>query len=123
MTTPFVFITTHRVTADRREEVEAMTARYLDAVEAAGTRAVGHAAHVDGDELRLLQVHPDAESADQHVQLAHEWIGTGIELAPTVAIEVYGSPGPVLRQAIQANADAGAAVTVWDEPLAGFTQA
>ena len=67
-----------------------------------------------------MQVHPDAESADSHLQLAGEHIGRGVELTETVAITVYGDPGPAVRHALERNAAAGATITVKPARLAGF---
>jgi hypothetical protein len=123
MTAPFVMITTHRVPSDRLDEFEALTRTYLDRVEAGEPRAQVHSAYVDASraEVALLQVHPDAAAADQHMQVAHDLIGQGLALADTLGVEVYGEPGPVLRQALDHNRAAGVPVTV-KPAWAGFTR-
>jgi hypothetical protein len=122
MTTPFVLITTHRVRPGRLDELVAATREYNDFVEANEPLVHAHVAYVDEgrDEISLVQVHPDAESADSHLQLAGEHISRGVELAETVAITVYGDPGPAVRHALEHNAAAGATITVKPARLAGF---
>ena len=71
MTTPFVLITTHRIKPGRLDELVVATREYNDFVEANEPLVQAHVAYVDegGDEISLVQVHPDAESADSHLQL------------------------------------------------------
>ena len=67
-----------------------------------------------------MQIHPDAESAEFHMQVAHPAIGRALELVDTLAVDVYGQPGPILQQALDANAAAGAVVKVRPARLGGF---
>jgi hypothetical protein len=122
MTTPFVLITTHRIKPGRLDELVTATRDYNDFVEANEPLVHAHVAYVDEtrDEISLVQVHPDAASADNHLRIAGEHIGRGVELTETVAITVYGEPGPAVRQALEHNAEAGATVTVKPARLAGF---
>jgi hypothetical protein len=68
----------------------------------------------------MVQVHPDAESADQHMQTAGALIGRGIALTETLTAEFYGEPGPVVRQALAANAAEGVVVRVKPLGLGGY---
>ena len=122
MTTPFIFITTHRIKPGRLDELAAATREYNDFIEANEPLVHAHVAYTDEDrgEISLVQVHPDAESADNHLRLAGEHIGRAADLVETVAITVYGEPGPAVSAALAHNAAAGAAVTVRPDRLAGF---
>jgi hypothetical protein len=124
MSTPLVIITTHRLPAGRRNEFDTLTRTYLDYVDANEPRVRVHWAYVDADQsqVSLVQVHPDADSADEHMRLAHELIGQGLALVDTVGVEVYGEPGPMLRQALVANASAGVSVTVRASSLGGVVR-
>jgi hypothetical protein len=70
----------------------------------------------------LLQVHPDADAADHHMQVSHELIGRGLSMLDTVNVEVYGEPGPVLSRALEANAASGVSVTVKAGSLGGMVR-
>ena len=122
MSGPFVLITTHRVKPGRLSELIAQTKAYNDFVEAHEPAMQAHVAYVDEgrDELALVQVHPDAESAEIHFAVAGEQIHRAADLVDNVAIDVYGEPGPRLRQALDVNAAAGARVSVRPGRLAGF---
>jgi hypothetical protein len=124
MTTPFVMITTHRIHPGHLDEFEAMTRSYLDLVEAEEPRAQMHSVYVDPErsEVSLVQVHPDAASADHHMQVASQLIGQGLAVVDTLGVEVYGEPGPVVRQALEHNASAGVPVTVRAGSWGGFTR-
>ena len=124
MTTPFILITTHRIAPGRDLDLVAATLDYDAFIEANEPQVHAHAAYVDDvrNEISLVQVHPDAASADRHLQAAAEHIGRGIELTETVAITVYGEPGPALCDALRRNAEAGAAVTIRPTGLAGFVR-
>jgi hypothetical protein len=75
-----------------------------------------------GAEVSLLQVHPDADSADHHMQVTQELIGRGLSMVDTVGVEVYGAPGPVLRRALDANASSGVPVTIKAGSLGGMVR-
>jgi hypothetical protein len=72
--------------------------------------------------VAVVQVHPDAAAVDHHMQVAGELIGQALALVDTVGVEVYGEPGPVLRQALDHNTSAGVPVTVEPAALGGFTR-
>jgi hypothetical protein len=123
MAAPFVMITTHRVPPDRLHELESVTRAYLDHVEANEPRAQLHTAYLDddGSELTLVQVHPDAASAEHHMHVARDLIGQGLALVDTIGVEVYGEPGPLVRQALEHNRRAGVPVIVKGASWGGFT--
>ena len=122
MNDPVFFITTHRVKPGQWDRFKELTDEYLAFVEANEPRAWAHYAYLDEStmEVGMVQVHPDADAADQHMQLAGALIGQGLELTDTLTAEVYGNPGPVVRQALEHNAANGVAVTVKPIGLGGY---
>lgn len=93
-------------------------------MEANAPHLVAHHAYVNEDQMQvsLLQIHADAASAENHMQVAGEWIGRGLQLSDTVRVEVYGTPGPVVQQALEANAAAGVTVDVKTSSWGGFSR-
>lgn len=73
-------------------------------------------------EVTFLFVFPDAEAAEVHMQVAREHIGRGLEITRTTRLEVFGTPGPVLQQALNANAELGASLSVKPNHLGGFSR-
>jgi hypothetical protein len=125
MSAPFVFVTTHRVSEGRLEELRTTAARYTQFVEANEPGMLAHCSYLDedGTELSLVHVHSDAEAADRHMKAAADLISHGVALTDgTVRIEVYGAPGPVLTQALEANAAHGTPVSVKAQNFTGFAR-
>jgi hypothetical protein len=122
MTAPFVLITTHRIHREHLTELLEQTEEYDAFIEANEPTMQGHVAYVDEArrEISLVQVHPDAKSVERHFEVAGEHIHRAIDLVDTIAIDVFGEPGPRLRQALDANEAAGAIVSVKPAAVAGF---
>lgn len=114
MNSPLFFITTHRIKPGNEDAFGALTDEYLRFVEDNEPRTWAHYAYRDPDtgEVALVQVHPDADSADEHMRKAHPLIGRGLELTDTLSAVVYGTPGPVVQEALEHNAANGVAVKV-----------
>lgn len=114
MSSPLILITTHAVHPDGLDHFQALTRDYAAFVEANEPQMMAHYAYLDADraEASLVHVHPDAAAADAHMQAAGPQIGNGLAHSTTLRVEVYGDPGPVLTQALQANASAGAVVNI-----------
>lgn len=125
MSAPFIFVTTHTVTEGQLDEFEALTEDYMKNVEVNEPEVLAQHAYLSADrtEVTFLHIHPDADSADRHMQVAGEQIGQGLALTEAnLRIEVYGTPGPVLSQAIEANAAKGTEVSVKTTSLGGFAR-
>lgn len=122
MTVPFVFITTHRVAPGNRAELDRRLAEYHRHLRANEPDLLAHYAYYDetGTELSLVQVQRDSDAAEHHMRVARELIGKGVELAAPIRLQVYGSPGPIVREALRRNGDLGAQVVVADHPDSGF---
>lgn len=124
MNPPFVFITTHRIKPDRQEQFAALHAEYVRLVEADEPRILGHFSYLneDGTEVSLVQIHPDAESADQHLELVAPRLASATDVVDNTAIEVYGAPGPAVQAALDRNRDAGVTVRITNQALSGFSR-
>lgn len=124
MTMPFILITTHEVDSRRFDEFRDLTAEYTAFVETNEPDLIAHHAYLDQErhQVSLVQIHPDADSAERHLQLVRPWVGRSAELSKPVRVEVYGEPGPVVTQALRANAEAGAAVSVAATAQLGFSR-
>jgi hypothetical protein len=124
MPTPFVFVTTHRIKPGGREQFAALHREYVRFVEEHEPRLLGHFTYLtqDGTEVSLLQLHPDAASADQHLEVVAPRLAVVGDIVENTAIEVYGDPGPRVRAALDRNRDAGVAVRITNQVLGGFSR-
>jgi hypothetical protein len=124
MTTPFVFITTHKVRPGSLDALKALTRDYTAFLDEHDARLVAHSAFLNEDEteLSLVQVHPDAASAEHHMRIVEPSIAAAAELTEPVAITVYGRPGPAVQATLDHLGGAGVPVTVRDGDLGGFTR-
>jgi hypothetical protein len=56
------------------------------------------------------------------MKIGAEMIAQGLAITETVRAEVYGNPGPVVDQALAANAAAGTPVSIKPDARGGFTR-
>ncbi len=124
MTSPFVLVTTHRINPGNLGPFTALNEEYLDFVEHNEPQMLAHVSSLsaDGTVVSLVQIHPDAASADHHLEVAGPRILAAADLIQNVGIDVYGTPGPLLQAAIAYNAASGVPVRVFDASLGGFSR-
>jgi hypothetical protein len=122
MASPFVLVTTHRIRPDRLQQFAAVHDEYVRFIEEHEPRMLAHHTYMsDGrTEVSLLQVHPDADAADDHLQLVAPRLTSVTDIVDNTFIEVYGAPGPVVQAALDRNSAAGVAVRVTSHVLGGF---
>jgi quinol monooxygenase YgiN len=125
MPVPFVFVTTHAINDGKLADYMRQHEAFVELVEAREPRLLEFEAYMNEarTEVTFLFVFADAESADAHLQVAHEQIAQGLEITRTARLEVYGKPGPILQQVLQANVAAGVPVSIKAESLGGFSRA
>jgi hypothetical protein len=124
MTTPFVFITTHKVRPGSLDALKALTRDYTAFLDEHDARLVAHSAFLNEDEteLSLVQVHPDAASAEHHMRIVEPSIAAAAELTEPEAVTVYGRPGPAVQATLDHLGGVGVPVTVHNGDLGGFTR-
>lgn len=125
MSAPFIFVTTHSIAEENLDDFEALTEDYMRNVEANEPSVQAQHAFLSADrtEVSFVHIHPDADSADRHMRVAGEQIGAGLALTEAnLRVEVYGTPGPVLGGALEANAAKGTVVSIKPDSLAGFAR-
>jgi hypothetical protein len=122
MSEPIIFVSKHRAGDGGTERLRALGTDFAAFVESAEPRAVGLQLFIDddGNELTYVQVQPDTDAMEEHMRIAGERIGAALQKLNTTEVTVYGTPGPLLGQALRANAEAGVPVTVVPTRLAGF---
>ena len=127
MTTPFIFIGTHKIKPGKREEFQKYFAQFsADVVEPKEPRLhsfYGYAAP-DSDYVTIVQVHPDADSMATHMKVGMDHFASAyVEyLEPESSLQIYGDLTEDLIQTISgaAQSDDDASSVTIREPFAGF---
>jgi hypothetical protein len=122
---PFIFIGTHRIREDKREEFTADARALAKVVEEREPQL--HAFHFflndDETEATVVQVHPNAESMLTHMAVAEQQITKGAEeQLETQSIQIYGPPNETVLGMIEQLSQAGVPISVKPLHLAGFTR-
>jgi hypothetical protein len=122
MSAPFIFITTHKINPGKLGEFKELSSEYERFVCVNEPDLLAFYAYLDEDstEASLVHIHRDAASADHHMKIAADKIAQGLAVTTTIRAEANGSPGPILSQALMANAAAGPAVSIKPAELDGF---
>ena len=127
MTTPFIFIGTHKIKPGKRGAFQAYFATFCsEVVEPQEPRLhsfYGYTAP-DSDEVTIVQVHPDADSMATHMKVGVEHFAKAYAeyLEPDSTLQIFGNLTEDLAQAIAAAAPTDGdenSVTV-REPFTGF---
>jgi uncharacterized protein (DUF2126 family) len=127
MSAPFIFIATNRLEpgalAAERERVPGLVDFIAD--NEPRLIAFNEYANDAGDEVTVVQVHPDAASMEAHLEIvaerAREAYAATVEA--TVRIQVFGQPNEAILQTLRQQAGEGVEVTVNAEHIGGFTRA
>lgn len=121
----FTLVTTHTINDGKLAGYMRQHGEFITFLETNEPRLRDFRAYLNEEqtEVTFLFVFPDAESADAYFQAAREHIGRGLEITQTARLEVYGgTPGPLLRQALDANAEMGVPVSVKPTHIGGFSR-
>ncbi len=92
MSGPFIFVATSRLKTGRLEEEQQRVPGLAEFIEANELRLI--AFNEDGTEVGVVQVHPDTESMEFHIQVVRERAERTYaeRLDSTAGIQVYGTP-------------------------------
>lgn len=122
---PLTFIATYRVTEGAADELARLCEVYTNTVLEHEPSSSGLGIYVNEDRSRLthVQMHRGADEMDSHLRLVFPIIQRLDALAEVDTIQVYGTPGPVLTQALDRNRDAGAEIEVVADAVGGFSRA
>ncbi len=126
MSGPFIFIATNRLKTGRLEEEQQRVPGLAEFIEANEPRliAFNEYSNQDGTEVGVVQVHPDTDSMEFHMEVVREraeraYVET---LDSTMGIQVYGTPTQGILEMLSRTAGSGVPVTVKPYHLGGFTR-
>ncbi len=126
MSGPFIFIATNRLKPGRLAAERERVPGLAEFVEANEPRAIAFNEFVNeaGDEVTVVQFHPDAESMEAHLEIVRERAQAAYAdtLDATIRIQVFGRPTEAILEALQQRAGAGVEIVINGEHLGGFTR-
>jgi hypothetical protein len=126
MTPPFIFIATNRLKAGKLERERERVPRLVEFIEANEPRLIAFNEYVSdaGDEVTVVQVHPDAASMEAHMEIVRERAQAAYAdtLDATVRIQVFGQPTEAILETLRQQAGSGVDIRVNGEHLGGFTR-
>ena len=98
----------------------------VEFVEANEPRVIAFNEYVNdaGDEVSVVQIHPDAASMEAHIAVVAERAGAAYAetLDATVRIQVFGRPSEEMLAALKQQAGARLEIALHTEHLGGFTR-
>ncbi|MBI2845133.1 MAG: hypothetical protein HYX86_01160 [Chloroflexi bacterium] len=126
MSGQIIFIGTYGIPEGRFEEFKTANREMTEFVRANEPRVISFNTYVneDGTEGTTIQVHPDSESLEYHLQVAASRIQKGVQMVESRRIELYGKPSDhLLEQLRRASEMSGRWPVVVKTHLQGFSGA
>lgn len=125
MPEPIVIIDTSDIREERLDVVRVAFTQLADFVREHEPRTAVYEVFLSADSARVtvLQVHPDAEAAEEHMEVAAAEFARFAELLTLRTIDIYGAPSETLLDRLRAKAKVlGAATLAVHERHAGFAR-
>ncbi len=126
MPAPLIFIATYKVREDRVEDLERFFKRIAGLVEAKEPQIIAFNGFLneDGTEMTSIQVHPDTESMETHMQVLRDawdesFAGYTEVLEEGVSVAYYGTPA---ESALAMDQESGVPIDLKPRHLGGFTR-
>jgi hypothetical protein len=126
MSGPFIFIATNRLKEGRLDDERKRVPGLSDFIEANEPRLIAFNEYVneDGTEVGVVQVHPDADSMEFHMQVVRERAARAYAetLEATTSIQVFGTPNDSILEMLRQQAGSGIPLSIKPHHLGGFTR-
>jgi uncharacterized protein (DUF2126 family) len=123
---PLIFIATNRLKPGQLDRERERVPGLVEFLEANEPRVIAFNEYVNeaGDEVTVVQVHPDAESLEAHIELVRERAQEAYAetLEATVRIQVFGRPTEAILERLRQQAGTGVEVSINGRHLGGFTR-
>jgi quinol monooxygenase YgiN len=126
MTAPFIFVGTHRIKEGQLDAYIEYFREFVEFVKENEPRLIVFEGYVneEGTRMTIVQVHPDAESMEFHMQTIGKHVGEAYDrfLDGTERIDVYGVPRGGAVAMINQLAIMDEPLNISARPVAGFTR-
>ncbi len=126
MSGPFIFIATNKLKPGKLEDERKRVLALSDFIAANEPRLLAFNEYADdsGAEVGVVQVHPDAQSMQFHMNLIRERAASAYAetLDSTTTIHVFGTPDHSILQMLRQQAGAGVDLSIKPHHLGGFAR-
>ena len=126
MPSPFIFIATNRLKPGQLDRERERVLDLVEFIEGNEPRLIAFNEYINeaGDEVSVVQVHPDAASMEAHMQIVRERAQAAYAetLDATVHVQVFGRPTQAIVEMLRQQAGSGVEISVNGEHLGGFTR-
>jgi hypothetical protein len=126
MASPFIFIASNRLRPGKLDAERRRVPLLVDFIEANEPRVIAfnEYADEDGTEVGVVQIHPDTDSFEFHMNVVRERAARAYEetLDTTTGIQVFGAPTATIMEMLRNAAGAGVQYSVKPLHLGGFTR-
>jgi len=126
MTAPFIFIGTYHVREGKLEAFKAYWQEFIEYIEPREPRLIAINLYVndEGNEVSVVQVHPDADSMLFHMGVAQQHIGVayGEFLDRSSTTLIYGTPNEATLAMIEQMTGPDLSVSIKPTPAGGFSR-
>jgi hypothetical protein len=123
---PFIFIATNRLKPGALDRERDRVPGLVEFIETNEPRLIAFNEYVNetGDEVTVVQIHPDAASMESHMEIVRERASAAYAetLDATVRVQVFGEPTDAILELLRQQAGAGVEISVNGEHLGGFTR-
>jgi hypothetical protein len=124
VSSPFIFIATNRLKPGRLDRERNRVPGLVEFIEANEPRLIAFNEYVNetGDEVTVVQIHPDAASMESHMEIVRERASAAYAetLDATVRVQVFGEPTDAILEMLRQQAGNGVEISVNGEHLGGF---
>lgn len=124
MTQPFIFIATYEIKEGKRDDFARYWREFVEFVEASEPRLIAFNAYVndEGNEVAIVQVHPDVDSMEFHTKLIREHVEHAAWefLGESVSTHVYGAVSDSALETMRQLGSSG--FKVKPHGIGGFTR-
>ena len=125
MSGPFIYAGTWTIKPGKVEEARKALTEHAEFIERNEPRLIAFHMYfdADGSKAGVVQVHPDAESMDTHMELIAEHLSAmGDFIGEIVHEQAFGTPTEAFSEALRGYAASGIPVTVLPSYEGGFTR-
>jgi len=125
MTGPFIYVGTWSIKPGKLDQARKFFAEHIDYIERNEPRLIAFHMYLDPEGMMggVVQLHPDAESMDTHMELIAEHLANaGDFIGEIVQEQTFGAPTESFAEALRGYADSGIPVRVIPVHEGGFTR-
>jgi hypothetical protein len=124
MSEQLLFVGTYAIPDGKLEEYITANREMTEFVKANEPRLISFNTYInpEGTEATTIQVHPDSESLEYHLDIARTKVNSGVQLVKVARVELYGKPNVGIVERLHSMSEiSGGWPVIVKMTLHGFT--